>query len=398
MPRQFVIYRICEEKLPDQTGGESQNLFGMGKSKTWVLVAGFRDRSFIRTRIALDMATYAGLSYTPELILADAYLNGEYCGLFYFGEKIEVSSSRVDIDDLEKATEAVNDRDLSLYSAKSTQNADGSKAKWYDIPNDPEDITGGYLLRLESVYDYKNRPSAYVTKRNNQVQVLSPKYASKEQMQYVIRMMRSLENAIFAKDGIDPETGKHYSEIIDVHSSVYNYTLQECMMNRDANLNSQYYYKPSDSESSLLYAGPIWDFDASLGSSASKSKITPMNPEAFWVNKDIHTKTWPCALYAHSDYQEQVREAWNDTFKSAMDILLGEGKDPTGVLLSIDEYADMVEQAAEMDILRWESLNYNKNNPASKKTGKTFSSNITYLKSFVRARRDWLDTQWGSGS
>ena len=370
----------------------------MGKSKTWVLVAGFRDRSFIRTRIALDMATYAGLSYTPELILADAYLNGEYCGLFYFGEKIEVSSSRVDIDDLEKATEAVNDQDLSLYSAKSIKNADGSKAKWYDIPNDPEDITGGYLLRLESVYDYKNRPSAYLTKRNNQVQVLSPKYASEEQMQYVIRMMRSLENAIFAKDGIDPETGKHYSEIVDMHSSVYNYTLQECMMNKDANRNSQYYYKPSDSESTLLYAGPIWDFDASLGSSATKSKITPMNPEAFWVNKDIHANTWPCALYAHSDFQEQVREAWNDTFKSAMDILLGEGKDPAGVLLSIDEYADMVEQAAEMDILRWESLNYNKDNPASKKTGKTFSSNITYLKSFVRARRDWLDTQWGSGS
>ena len=44
---------------------KSQDLFGMGKSNTWVLVAGFRDRSFIRTRIALDMASYAGLPYTP---------------------------------------------------------------------------------------------------------------------------------------------------------------------------------------------------------------------------------------------------------------------------------------------------------------------------------------------
>ena len=305
-----------------------------------------------------------------------------------------MSSSRVDIDDLSKETEAVNDRPLDEYAQKSYKKSDGQQAKWYDIPNDPEDISGGYLLRIETTYDYKNRPSAYITKRNNQIQLISPKYASQRQVQYVSDMMRSLENAIFAKDGVDPETGKHYSQILDMHSSVYKYTLEECLMCKDANLNSQYFYKPVDSESTLVYAGPIWDFDASLGSSATRDKVTPMDPEAFWVSKDIHVKTWYSALYAHSDYQEQVREAWSTTYRKAMDILLGAETDPQGVLLSIDEYADKVRAAAEMDIIRWESLN--SIDLASKKTGKTFTSNITYLKSFVQKRRDWLDKQWGS--
>lgn len=62
-----------------------------------------------------------------------------------------IESNRVDITDLGKATEGVNAPDMELedYPAKEMSNTDGSSRKWREIPNDPEDITGGYLIELE---------------------------------------------------------------------------------------------------------------------------------------------------------------------------------------------------------------------------------------------------------
>ena len=376
-----------------------QDLFGMGESKTWILASGFRDRSFIRNRIALDMSSYAGLAYTPQLVFADAYINGEYCGLYYFGEKVEVSSSRVDIDDLNEATKAVNEEPLSSYPEAGTlKKAQYGESKWVSVPNDPEDISGGYLLRRESLEDntYNTHAGVYVTSRGNQIQILSPKYATEKQTAYVSSLMQSVENAIYAEDGTDPETGKHYSELIDVPSFAMVYTLEESLQYYNANVDdNQYYYKPADSVSTLLFAGPVWDFDASLGSYANHKKPTAITSTAFWVNKMNTVKTWYPALYKHEEFQQAVREVWKSTFEPAMSILLGEAEDPSGILLSIDEYAAQVEAAAAMDYARWPTLSSKDYaGIAAARIGKTFEANISYLKKYVSSRRDWLNTQW----
>ena len=127
------------------------NLFGMGKSKTWLLIGNGRDRSQLRNYITSAMAEYVGLQYTPEMVYADLYMNGEYRGLYLLTEKIQVSSSRVDIADLGEATQALNDQPLSKYSrigGKTSADVKNRHGKYYDIPNEPEDITGGYLMEV----------------------------------------------------------------------------------------------------------------------------------------------------------------------------------------------------------------------------------------------------------
>ena len=164
----------------------------------------------------------------------------------------------------------------------------------------------------------------------------------------------------------------------------------------NANLeDSQYYYKKPDSESTLLYAGPVWDYDASLGSFANHKKVTSITPTAFWINKENSVKTWYPALYKHADFKAAVKEAWKTTFRPAMDILLGEAVDPSGTLLSIDAYVAQVQTAAAMDFLRWPTLgSKDYAGSAASRIGKTFEDNIRYLKDYVTKRRDWLDTQW----
>ena len=64
-----------------------------------------------------------------------------------------------------------------------------------------------------------------MTTRAFQCQIVSPDYVSKAQYEYISSILQSFEDAIWAKDGVDPKTGKHYSELCDVESFVLKYML-----------------------------------------------------------------------------------------------------------------------------------------------------------------------------
>ena len=72
----------------------------MDKSKTWVLTSGYRDRTFIRNKIAYDLAIYVGIPYAIESRLVNVNMNGDYRGVFSLCEKVQISSSRLNIGDL----------------------------------------------------------------------------------------------------------------------------------------------------------------------------------------------------------------------------------------------------------------------------------------------------------
>ena len=85
---------------------------------------------------------------------------------------------------------------------------------------------------------------------------------------------------------------------------------------------------------------------------------------------------------------------WRERYLPALNILLGYGLDLSGQMHSIDEYVSIIETAASNDFIRWPTLK-DFGGVATKKAGSTFKSNITYLKSFILKRRNWLIEQWG---
>ena len=85
---------------------KGEPLLGMDKAKRWVLIGNARDRSLLRNKVTLDLAALSGLACTPESESVDLYMNGEYRGTYLLCEKVEVNEGRVDIDDLQKETEA----------------------------------------------------------------------------------------------------------------------------------------------------------------------------------------------------------------------------------------------------------------------------------------------------
>lgn len=368
------------------------NLMGMGKSKTWILTGNYRDKSHLRNQISLDMAMYAGLAYTPEHISADVYINNQYMGLYLFSEKVMIDDDRIDITDLEAATAELND---SVETAQRIGPREASKGmyKAYQIGKEPKDITGGYLIEFESYPSrYEDEASAYHTTRALTLVIKSPEYCSLNQMEYISTFMQGFENAIFSGNGIDPESRKHYSEFVDMDSLVSKYLIEEISKNYDGNSSSMFFYKPADAQSKVAFAGPVWDYDSAYGSYAREGNAEVLDGDGFWINNANGKKYWWPALYKQSDFKTAVIEKYRNTFKPALEILLGyTGVQEGSALKSLDDYANNIAGSAAMNSIRWPAL---KNPTTVAKTGHTFDMNIAYLRKFLEDRYTFLNLEW----
>lgn len=371
------------------------DLLGMGKAKKWILTGNYRDKSFLRNQITLDLAAAAGLAYTPEHMPAELYINHEYHGLYLFSEKVEINKNRLSVRDLEKATEEINENPLDTYKTTGKYESTPKAFKAHNIPNNPEDITGGYLVEFESYKKrYTQEASAYTTRYGNILVVKSPEYASSEQMKYISGFFQSFENAIMAEDGKDPNTGKHYSEIADMESLALKYMIEEISENYDGNSSSQYFYKPADSESEKFFSGPAWDYDSAYGSYAAKHNAkNVLNPKKLWIA--LGTKTaWYPALYRQQDFRALVADLWDGRVKAAVEVLLGLREPETEGLQSIDQWQEAIRDSAAMDRTRWPRPA--KSNTVAQ-TGNTFDDNVEFLKNYLKDRYEFLNETWVRG-
>jgi hypothetical protein len=371
---------------------KSTDLCGMGKSKTWILLAEYRDNSLLRNKIVFDLADALGLDYSSQSQITDVYINNDYYGSYLLCEKVEIGSSRVDINNLEKATEELNDQELVNFKKFGNKKAVEQSVKGYEIPNNPQDITGGYLVELEKPMRYPSEVSGFVTKRGQPVVIKEPEYASREQVEYIKNFFQGFENAIFAKDGIDPDSGKHYSEFVDMDSLVKKYLIEEVVKNFDGNTSSRFFYKPADEQSLKAFAGPVWDYDITLGNYSTPNSKKFKLPEYFAINCDGGTDYyWFPALYRQPDFYAAVLKSYREQFVPALETLLGKGENADGSLRSLNDYVAEISGSAAMNFARWPVFNM-----ASRevKTGANYQENIDFIKNYLKRRMEFLAENW----
>ena len=371
---------------------EKTSLLHMGKARTWVLLAEYNDYSMMRNKITFDLAAQMGMDYVSQAQWLDLYIDGDYKGVYLLAEKVHVDAERVDIDDLEKVTEGLNEQPLDSYKMKGATKVTKGASRGYQIPENPADISGGYLLEIELPYRYPGEPSGFVTNAGQPVVIKAPEYASMEQLAYISNFIQGYENAISAEDGIDPQSGKHYSEFIDMDSLVKKYLLEELAKNVDANKSSQYYYKPADSQSPLAFAGPVWDYDSAYGNFARSYNPRFASPDylAAAVETGELYYWWP-KVYAHEDFRAHVTTVFHEQMVPALRVLLGEEKAEGGSLCSLDEYEQQIFQSAEMNRIRWPHY---RRQTHSVDTGKTLAENVDFLERFIGQRMVFLLGTW----
>jgi hypothetical protein len=346
----------------------SAALLGMPMEEDWVLFAPYNDKSLMRDWLAYKLGNDMG-RYAPRTKYCELILNGEYQGIYVLMEKIKRDPKRVDISKLEPED------------------------------NSGDDITGGYILKLDKFSG--NGGSGFVSQvspENNQLgqQIVfqydypEPEVITFEQQRYIKQYVTTFESVLIGKDYDNPFQG--YRAYIDVGSFVDFMIMNEVSKNVDGYRLSTYLNKDKNSSGGLLKMGPIWDFNLGFGNANYCTSGEPFGfvyefnsicSQDYWL-----IPFWWKRLLQDSYYKKKLVARWME---------LRAGKFSTSnVHAYIDSVAMVLNQESQQrNFQRWPVLNtwiwpnlY---------VGATFQDEVNFLKEWVSQRMDWLDNQWDEG-
>lgn len=352
------------------------DLLGFGEAKTWNLIANGYDETRLRNRIAMELAREIGMSYVPESQMIDLYINHVYYGNYYLSEKVEVDRERVAIRDMEETLSAAYGVS-ELGKLKSIENPEGTR-KWTGAVCEEEDLSGGYLLERELPARYAGELSGFVTSQGDYYVLQSPRYASKEQVDYIADLMQEFQDAVSTEDGIHPQTGKHYSDYIDMDSFVRKYLVEEISKNYDGGVTSSFFYKPQDTVSDKIFAGPVWDFDVAFGN-CNLDEIASNPVGITRLSDHVYGTEVFARLYEKEDFYSDMVMLYEQKALPYLKSLLAGG---------IDRMVAESRQSAELDSIRWENLENRY------QYYKDYDNDVRYLKYFIQERVCFLNSVW----
>ena len=231
---------IWEKKPYALKFDKKAEVLGMPAHKRWILLANWRDRTLLRNDATFWLAkkAKAELPYTVRGQFVELEFNGEHRGNYYLCEQIKIDENRVNIKEFKK---------------------------------DLGDLTGGYLMEIDSYWDELNKfksnyfkfkymfkePDEDTTDENT-----DPAYA--DGFTWMKTYINQFEKILKTKSAV--EAGD-YAQKLDVDSAIMLMIINELTGNRDFfqgyphnGPHSTYLYKDKG-ENKKLFMGPVWDFD-----------------------------------------------------------------------------------------------------------------------------------------
>ncbi len=214
------------EKKPYQIKFDDKtSVLGMGEAKKWILLANAGDDTMMRNQLVYRAAAQMDMPYVTQFEYVDLWIEGDYRGTFLLGEKVELGSSRLD---LQQDTGALFEQDIFFYEEEDY---------WFR-----SDVLGTEFVLKEIVEEEEETIAIAMEDFHTSLDAL---------MQYV-------------KD-TEPRdiTLTQLSSMMDVDSFVKYYLINEYVLNWESLFTSCYLYK--DGVDDVIHFGPIWDFDTCLG-------------------------------------------------------------------------------------------------------------------------------------
>jgi hypothetical protein len=323
-------------------------LLGMPADSDWVLYAptGF-DRALMRNALMYQLSNDAG-RYAPRTRFVEVFATGrggqvddrDYVGVYTLMERIKRSPDRVAITELTA-------EDLS-----------------------PPEVTGGYLFKRdregEDEYGfwageaggafYFASPLIYVDPEED---VIEP-----EQAAYIYDTVDTFANTLVA--------GADYSAMIDVDAWVDHHILNLYPKNPDALRLSAYMYKDRDGP---IVAGPIWDFDRSMGCDDDDRAYDPewWDPtNQTWDTTPMFTFGWYTSLFDDPDFTARYWARWSELLEGPLSVDHVDGL--------VEEMAAELDEAAERNFDRWPEY----------APSLTFRAEVDQLVAWLDARNAWI--------
>lgn len=337
----------AEKKSFNLKFSEKSDMLGLGADEDFALLAGYRDDSLMSYVTTTTFIQNLDFSYAPEFKLVHLYVEEEYLGVYFLVEKIEIDENRIDIPSVYEYMKAAEGDKLTTYSFQSWKAEDSLAERYfYDMTNDPEDITGGYLLELD-MSDYDATASRFVSERGNPLTLKRAHYSSKRQVNYIADFWQEFEDALYSEDGFN-ELGRHYTEYIDLESFAKQWLLYEASLETSV-CNSVYFYKESEvTGDGLLHACFPWDVEHSYlfyGHAAVD--------EVFLKTTNGSNNYWN-RFWLHDDFREALQDLWENSFAEKFALMISENPSgDEGKMKNLSWYEMNIENLSNMENSRW---------------------------------------------
>ncbi len=292
----------------------SFGLLNMPAAKKWVLLANAVDETNLRNRIIYDVANEMNIR-GPQSKYIDLYINGEYYGLYLLCEKLENVAAQC-------------------------------------LPN--EACTFFCLNNRLPKLDDPNK-AIFVEEQQLYAEIVSPsEYTEDEAVR--LRSFLSLVEETVSTDA--------WKDHIDIYSFARKYLIDEVFTNMDGGLASEYLFW--DHSSNKLFAGPCWDYDASIGNIRWNKWITP----EYMVMQD---RLLYGELFKHEEFRTLVNQIYLNEFITIIENLIEK---------KIPALTEKIGKAANNNRIRW----------ASVYSGQ--QSDPTFLSDFLSNRMHFLNSLW----
>ena len=307
------------------------DLLDMGTAANWVLLANAADETNLNNFLVFDLASRLGLSWTPECRYVDLYLNGEYSGLYLLAEKVEAGTER-----------------LNLNSA-----------------------SGDFLCKFDLDSRWITLRNPHRTNAGRTVELTYPESLLPADIDSMMSQINQMEQVILSGANLDAE------EIIDLDSWVRRYLIDEITGNIDSDLASSYFYFLDG----VCYAGPIWDYDMSLGNDTRNQEpnsFIAKNPK----KSEIYASPYYSALYNNESFYNRMTNVYRREFLPVLQQMLDGG---------IQALALRISKSAQMNSIRWRSM-FDILQSQTPETVRSTSDLIEYLDSRVAfLSHAWLE-------
>ena len=365
------------------------DLFGLGRSKSWTLLANYEDRTSLCNKIAYDLAGKMGMVYTKS-VFVNLVLNGEYMGVYLFCQKINedlIGDGVTDWEDIAEDAAAAVARAHGLDDEKRQRLEDSLKtnASWitggkvggYQI-SDYIDLSSydpytGYILEYDQ---FTNDRSFFRTAHKTAFKVrnLDSIKTNVDLYKHLTGFLAEFEEALFSPTFCNSQ-GKHYSEYLDIDSVVDFYLVFVVMMNFELGNNSNYMYL--NREGKLVF-GPVWDFDRTAGNRFLKKSrnFTVWNDSLACGNN-----RWYHQLYRDPWFNALVRERWGQISGPIAEIVP-----------EIEYWKEILTPSEKLEYEKFGGDPYEKDF-VSHTEGRTFANEATDLARLMTIRIRWIDAQ-----
>lgn len=309
-------------------------------ARSWILYAPFLDLSLIRNVLAYDLSRSMG-HFSAQSTPVEVIVNGNYQGMYYLMERIENHPNRLNLFQNETDEESV----LTNAFLVEIGSSKGSKSSILHHRY-------GWAI-LHGLNREQTKGEQYIVSVNSAM----------ESMEYMIRTGSS-----------------DLEEVIDFQSFADYIILNEAMKNTDAYRLSTYFHRYNGDDNRRIHAGPVWDFNLSLGNCIERNS----NSSEGWIfntNDGIDT-LWPM-LMARSDFKTYFRKRYQELRTDLFSDI--------GIERRIDSLVSLV---AVFKVNHYVRFKWPRRKFWPYETlPESYESEIQQIKLFIKNRMYWMDSQ-----